>query len=64
MSTIMPQSELLRQAIAWIGDALDEKPDRRVETVVDDAAMRFNLGPRDVEFLLRFFKDKPDDSSR
>lgn len=52
----MPQSELTRKAIAWISEMLDEgaKP---LSALIEDAAMRFNLGPKDVEFLERFYKE-------
>ena len=55
----MPQSELVRQAVTWIDDELQKAPCKGLEAVVDDAAMRFNLSPRDVDFLLRFFQENP-----
>lgn len=56
MSTVIPQSELTKRAIDWICEqqtALDTPAARR--RVIEEAAMRFNLGPLEVEFLDRFF---------
>lgn len=55
MATIIPASELHRKAIDWISCGLrDGKPLREL---VDEAAMRFNLGPLDAQFLERFYKN-------
>lgn len=55
MSTIVSQSELQRRALDWISSGLKEgKP---LRSLIDEAAMRFNLGPLDVEFLDRFYKE-------
>lgn len=57
MATIMPASELCRKAVAWIDETRREHPERPLARVVEEAAMRFNLGPKDVEFLQRLLKD-------
>lgn len=60
MTTIMPQSELTRKAIAWISETLNEDPGKALHALIEEAAIRFNLGPKDEEFLQRFYKDKQD----
>lgn len=60
MTTIMPQSELTRKAIAWICEE-KERGDKTVAALIEEAAMRFNLGPKDVEFMTRFFKQQDID---
>jgi len=60
MTTIMPQSELTRKAVAWISDMREASPGKSLLLLIEEAAMRFNLGPKDVEWLQRFFKDKQD----
>ncbi|QGY41221.1 hypothetical protein GM415_14160 [Pseudodesulfovibrio cashew] len=60
MTTIMPQSELTRKAIAWISEQLEEAPDRQMPKLLEEAAVRFNLCPKDCEFLSRFYKEKQD----
>jgi len=57
MNTVIPQSELTRRAMDWISEQCaaaqpgHDDPCRFIE----DAATRFNLGPLDVEFLVRFY---------
>lgn len=60
MTTIMPQNELTRKAIAWICEMQEEEGAKPLPALMEDAACRFNLSPRDVEFLQRFFKQKQD----
>ncbi|MDO9082418.1 MAG: hypothetical protein Q7U56_03960 [Humidesulfovibrio sp.] len=57
MSTVIPQSELTKRAINWIcehcGPVTTPAARRKA---IEEAAMRFNLGPLEEEFLERFFK--------
>lgn len=58
MATIKPQSELLKQAVAWVSEQMKEKPGS-LPKFLEDAGMRFNLGPKDQEFLKKFFSENP-----
>jgi hypothetical protein len=59
MSTIMPQGELMRRAVTWI-DGQRAETDQPVAVLIDQAALRFNLSPKDTDFLLGFFKEQPE----
>lgn len=61
MTTIISSSELLKRAVAHIDDAMRECPDTSISSLVDDAAMRFNLSPLDSEALLRLFSSPNKD---
>lgn len=61
MPTIMPQSELLKRALAYINDAKQDEPGKKLAVILDEAAMRFNLSPIDAEALNRLFSQ--DDHS-
>ncbi|MDQ7835517.1 MAG: hypothetical protein RDU24_09065 [Humidesulfovibrio sp.] len=57
MTTVIPQCELTKRAIDWICEQnipLDSPAARK--KAIEEAAMRFNLGPLEEEFLERFFK--------
>jgi hypothetical protein len=58
MTTVMPQSELMRKAVAWVNEQLAE-PGSSLKKIVNDAGMRFNLGPKEQDFLRDFFS-KPE----
>lgn len=57
MTTIMPQSELTRKAVAWICEKRECGDTRALNALIEEAGVRFNLSPKDVEFLLRFFRE-------
>lgn len=48
-------TEPIKQAVAWIAENQRDKPGRPLPTVLDEAAMRFDLGPQEWQFLCRFF---------
>ena len=60
MTTIMPQSELTRKAVTWISEMRESDASKNWNALLEEAAVRFNLGPKDVEFLQRFYADKQD----
>jgi hypothetical protein len=58
MATIIPKGELVKRALEWISE--NRKEGGSVQKLLDQAAMRFNLGPKDVQFLEKFFKSSPE----
>lgn len=58
MGTIMPESELLRRAAAWICGERDANPEKSLHSLLDEAGMRFNLGPSDQHLLAELMTRK------
>lgn len=61
MPTVMPEGEMVRKAMKWILEI--RKDDARpMAALIDEASMRFNLGPKDCEALKRTLvnDDAPD----
>ncbi len=56
MSSILPEGTSLRKAVQWISK-MREEGKTPLPTLVDQACMRFNLSPKDAEFLSRFFNE-------
>ena len=56
MTTVKPQGDALKKAIQWISQARKKDPDINLATLVDKTAFKFDLSPKDSEFLLRFVK--------
>ncbi len=54
MTTIMPQSELLKKAVQFVNEHIAEKGET-VSQAVEKASMSFNLGPKDAEYLTKLF---------
>ncbi len=56
MSNAQPQGDALKKAIEWVSEQRQKSPDTSVTQLANDAALRFDLSPKDSEFLLRFVK--------
>lgn len=56
MTTVMPEGEALRRAVKWISEEIGEHPDKSVQKLVNEAVARFDLSPRDTDFLMSFYK--------
>lgn len=55
MTTVMPQSELMRKAVTWVSE--QKAAGEPLAKVLGEAGMRFNLSPKEQEFLRDFFKN-------
>ena len=58
MTGVEPESENVRKAVQWISDKRQYEEGGPLATLVEEASERFNLSPKDEEFLFRFFKGK------
>ncbi|MBT7698340.1 MAG: hypothetical protein HN737_13130 [Desulfobacterales bacterium] len=56
--SIMPEGDDLRKAIKWISEERDKNPDIKLEKLINEAGIRFDLPPNDTDFLSRFVKDQ------
>ena len=52
---IHPKGESLRNAVRWISEQREERPEEKLLALVDEAALRFDLSPAEQETLLRTF---------
>jgi hypothetical protein len=58
MTTVIPESEALKRAIKWVSNYLKEDPDTEKFSLIQDAVLRFDLSPRDEQFLYNFYRKK------
>ncbi|MBT3311231.1 MAG: hypothetical protein HN379_04475, partial [Desulfobacteraceae bacterium] len=49
--SIMPEGDDLRKAIKWISEERDKNPDIKLEKLINEAGIRFDLPPNDTDFL-------------
>jgi hypothetical protein len=54
---ILPEGESLRAALRWLSERRQEDAGAPRSRLIDEAALRFDLTPRDVDFLLQNWKD-------
>jgi hypothetical protein len=60
MPTIMPEGEALRNAVKWISAELEKNEGKSMQRLVCEAATRFDLSPKNAEFLISFYKNTGD----
>jgi hypothetical protein len=58
MTGVAPESEKVRKAVQWISDKRQYEEGGPLTTLVEQASERFNLSPKEEEFLFRFFSSK------
>lgn len=56
MSTIMPESEKVKNAIRWISSVLEEDESRNIRILIDQATFQYDLSPKETEKLYQFYK--------
>jgi hypothetical protein len=56
MHDLLPEGEELRRAVKWVSAHLQENPEQPVQKLVQEAVFKFDLSPRDSEFLIRFYR--------
>ncbi|MDI6742032.1 MAG: hypothetical protein QMD11_04755 [Smithella sp.] len=57
MTTIMPEAENVQKAIKWISANLEEKGSQPLQALIEKAVFKFDLSPKDTDFLMNFFRD-------
>lgn len=55
MHDMLPEGEDLRRAVKWISGNLQEKPGQPVSPFIHEAIFKFDLSPRDADFLIGFY---------
>ncbi len=59
MSAMIPEGAGVRKAVNWISKMREDEGKKvSLDVLIDQASMRFNLSPKDADFLHRFFKDQ------
>jgi hypothetical protein len=58
MPTVMPENASVRKAVHWISKVRVEGTTLSLPLLIEQACMRFNLSPKDGDFLHRFFTEQ------
>lgn len=54
--SIEPEGEDLRKAVKWISEECQDNPQKKNRQLIEAACLKFNLSPKDAEFLARCLK--------
>ena len=57
MSEVTPTGESLRRAVRYVSDQLREDGDKPLLSLVDEASQRFDLTPKESEYLIHFYRE-------
>jgi len=56
--SIQPKGEDLRRAVKWVSEERANHSKEEVKAVVQEACIKFDLSPKDADFLLRHLLEK------
>ena len=56
--SVQPEGEQLRKAISWIGQRRLEDPGTVLFKLIEEACVKFDLPPKDSDFLMRYFTEQ------
>ncbi|RLB12550.1 MAG: hypothetical protein DRG39_01620 [Deltaproteobacteria bacterium] len=63
MTTIMPKGEKLRNAVKWISAELQGPNADSLLSLIEKAALQFNLSPKEEEYLKIFYEQQEKEIS-
>ena len=51
--SVQPIGEDLRKAVKWVSDERQFNPGKESKTLIEEACIKFDLSPKEADFLLR-----------
>lgn len=58
MSTIMPEGDAVKNAIKWISEHVKEDPQANLNKLVNEAIFKFDLSPKQGQFMINFYNEQ------
>lgn len=56
--SIQPEGEAMRKAVKWIAEERTDHPEKALNKLIEEAALHFNLSPKECVFLERFVREE------
>lgn len=57
------ENEDLRRAVKWVSGNIRENPDQPVPPLVQEVILRFDISPKDAEFLIGLFHERKEENN-
>jgi len=54
---IQPSGDKMKKTFCWISDMLKEHPEKNRQQIISEAEIRFDLSPKECDFLDRKLRD-------
>jgi len=61
--SILPEGEQMRKAVKWISDKRLDNPEASLIKLIQDACLKFDLPPKDAEFLMHSLTESSSEKS-
>jgi len=61
--SILPEGEQLRKAAKWISDRRLDNPEASLFKLIEEASLKFDLTPKDEDFLVHFLTEAGSEKS-
>jgi hypothetical protein len=58
MATDMPEGTAVRKAVQWVSKMREGGAKESLAILIEQACVRFNLSPKDCDFMNRFFREQ------
>jgi hypothetical protein len=62
MHDTLPEGEDLRRAVRWVSNGIQDGPGQPVQPLVQEAIFKFDLSPKDADFLVDFFSRRKEEA--
>mgnify|MGYP001095880151 CR=1 FL=1 len=56
--SIQPKGEELRKAVKWVSEERKYNKEKKLQALIEEACLKFNLSPMDADFLLRTLREQ------
>jgi hypothetical protein len=56
--SLEPKGEKLRKAVRWISNERESDPGAALYKLIEQACLKFDLSPKESEFLMLFFAEQ------
>lgn len=57
---LFPAGHHLRKAVQWISEQKQEQKAKPLHRIIEKAGYKFDLSPKDIDFLIRTLNQKED----
>ncbi|ABW65960.1 hypothetical protein [Desulfosudis oleivorans] len=54
MTTVMPEGDRIKKAVAWVDEQRREHPEKPPLAIAGEATLMFDLSPLEADFLEKF----------
>jgi hypothetical protein len=58
---IMPSGDRMKKTLCWISEMLQAHPEKNRQQIISEAEIRFDLSPKECDFIDRKLRDDAND---